>query len=108
MGDKKFRIETDSMGPIKVPADKYFGAQTARSLMFFKIGEEHMPLEVVHAYGIIKKAAALVNKELKLLGPRKADLIARAADEVSRGKWDSEFPLVVWQTGSGTQTHMNV
>jgi len=102
-----YRIEKDSMGEIKVPADKYYGAQTARSLMNFKIGGERFPRELICAFGILKKAAALTNKELSLLTPEKADLIVKAADEVIEGKLDEHFPLVVWQTGSGTQTNMN-
>ncbi len=104
----KYRIETDSMGRVKVPNDKYYGAQTARSLMNFRIGKERMPLELIRAFGILKKAAALVNKELGLLPANKANLIVRAAQEVIEGKLDDHFPLVVWQTGSGTQTNMNV
>jgi len=103
-----FRIETDSMGQIKVPVNKYYGAQTARSLMNFKIGGETFPRELIRAFGILKKAAAVVNKELGLLTDEKADLIIKAADEVIEGKLDEHFPLVVWQTGSGTQTNMNV
>jgi fumarate hydratase class II len=102
-----YRIETDSMGEIQVPDDKYYGAQTARSLIHFKIGGERMPREMIWAFGILKKAAALVNKELGLLPAEKADLIVKAADEVISGKLDDHFPLVVWQTGSGTQTNMN-
>ncbi len=102
-----YRIETDSMGEIQVPDDKYYGAQTARSLIHFKIGGERMPAEMIWAFGILKKAAALVNKELGLLPAEKADLIVKAADEVISGKLDDHFPLVVWQTGSGTQTNMN-
>ncbi len=103
----EFRTESDSMGSIKVPVDKYYGAQTARSLMNFKIGGEHFPRELIRALGILKKAAALTNKELGLLPAEKADLIVKAADEVIEGKLDEHFPLVVWQTGSGTQTNMN-
>jgi fumarate hydratase class II len=103
----EYRIETDSMGEISVPADKYYGAQTARSLIHFKIGGERFPREMIRALGIVKKAAALVNGELGKLPPDKADLIAKAADEVIEGKWDEHFPLVVWQTGSGTQSNMN-
>ena len=103
----KYRIETDSMGEIQVPADKYYGAQTARSLMNFKIGGDRFPRELIRALGILKKAAALTNKELGTLAPEKADLIVQAADEVIEGKLDEHFPLVVWQTGSGTQTNMN-
>ncbi len=103
----EYRIETDSMGEIKVPTDKYYGAQTARSLMNFKIGGERFPREIIRALGILKKAAALTNKELGILPADKADLIIKAADEVIEGKLDAHFPLVVWQTGSGTQTNMN-
>jgi fumarate hydratase class II len=102
------RTETDSFGPIDVPADKYWGAQTQRSLQNFKIGGERMPLPVIHAMALIKKAAALTNVKLKALEPDLGDLIARAADEVASGALDDHFPLVVWQTGSGTQTNMNV
>ncbi|GBD88193.1 fumarate hydratase class II [bacterium BMS3Abin03] len=103
----EYRIETDSMGEIKVPADKYYGAQTARSLMNFKIGGDKFPRELIRALGILKKAAALTNKELGTLSDDKAELIVKAADEVIEGKLDEHFPLVVWQTGSGTQTNMN-
>lgn len=103
-----YRIETDSMGEVKVPADKYYGAQTARSLMNFKIGVETMPKELIFAFGILKKAAALVNKELGLLSAEKADLIVKVCDEILEGKLADNFPLVIWQTGSGTQTNMNV
>ena len=102
-----YRIETDSMGEIQVPSDRYYGAQTARSLIHFKIGGERFPRELIWAFGIIKKAAAIVNRELGLLTADKADLIVKAADEVISGKLDDHFPLVVWQTGSGTQTNMN-
>ncbi len=102
-----YRIESDSMGEIKVPNDKYYGAQTARSLMNFKIGGERFPREIIRALGILKKAAALTNKDLGILASEKADLIVKAADEVIEGKLDEHFPLVVWQTGSGTQTNMN-
>ncbi len=104
----KFRKESDSMGEINVPSDKYYGAQTARSLIHFKIGTERMPRELIRAFGILKKAAALTNRDLKLISAKKAGLIVRAANEVITGKWDDHFPLVVWQTGSGTQTNMNV
>lgn len=103
----EYRIESDTMGEIKVPADKYYGAQTARSLMNFKIGGERFPREIIRALGILKKAAALSNKELGMISEEKADLIVKAADEVIEGKLDEHFPLVVWQTGSGTQTNMN-
>ncbi|OGX30999.1 MAG: fumarate hydratase, class II [Omnitrophica WOR_2 bacterium RIFCSPHIGHO2_01_FULL_48_9] len=104
----KLRKESDSLGSINVPGDKYYGAQTARSLKYFKIGTERMPRELIRAFGILKKAAALTNKDLKLISPQKAQLIVRAADEVIAGELDEHFPLVVWQTGSGTQTNMNV
>ena len=102
-----YRVETDSMGEIKVPADRYYGAQTARSLHHFRIGGERMPRELIRAMGILKKAAALVNTDLGLLPKEKGDLIVKAADEVIEGKLDDHFPLVIWQTGSGTQTNMN-
>src|SRR5438128_8192849 len=103
------RMESDSMGSIEVPADRYWGAQTQRSLHHFSIGgpTERMPIEVVRAFGILKKACALVNAELGKLPKDKADLIVRAADEVIEGKLDEHFPLYVWQTGSGTQSNMN-
>jgi fumarate hydratase class II len=104
---QKTRTETDSFGPLEVPADKYYGAQTARSLMNFRIGTETMPIPLIRAFGIIKRAAALANKDLGQLEPRLADAIAAAAQEVIDGKLDDNFPLVVWQTGSGTQTNMN-
>ena len=103
----EYRIETDSMGEVNVPADRYYGAQTGRSLENFKIGGERFPRELIRALGILKKAAATVNKELGTLPSDKADLIIKAADEVIAGKLDDHFPLVVWQTGSGTQTNMN-
>src|SRR6185369_6141153 len=101
------RIETDSMGAIEVPADRYWGAQTQRSLHHFNIGHDRMPREMVRALGILKKAAALVNEELGKLPHDKAQLIVQAFDEVIEGKLDGEFLLRVWQTGSGTQTNMN-
>lgn len=101
------RIETDSMGEISVPSDKYWGAQTARSLHHFDIGSDIMPREVTHAFGILKKAAALANQELGKLSSEKTNLIIQAAEEVSRGQLDEHFPLHVWQTGSGTQSNMN-
>lgn len=101
------RIETDSMGEIEVPKDKYYGAQTARSLHHFNIGKDIMPIEVVHAFGILKHAAALTNHELGKLDKEKCDLISKAAEEVYNGKLDEHFPLHVWQTGSGTQSNMN-
>jgi len=102
------RHETDSMGGIDVPADRYWGAQTQRSLMHFAIGDDRMPKRVYHGYGYVKKAAALVNAAAGRLPPWKADAIARAADEAIAGKLDDHFPLYVWQTGSGTQSNMNV
>ena len=102
------RVESDSMGTINVPNDKYYGAQTARSLANFDIGGEKMPKEIIHAFGILKKAAALANHKLGLLDETTRDLIVAAADEVIAGKLADHFPLVVWQTGSGTQSNMNV
>jgi fumarate hydratase class II len=102
------RIEKDTMGEIEVPQDRYYGAQTARSLMNFRIGGERMPFEIIRAFGFLKKAAALVNRDLGLLDEKRASLIAQAADEVISGKLADHFPLVVWQTGSGTQSNMNV
>jgi len=101
------RIETDSMGQIEVPADKYWGAQTERSLLHFDIGFDVMPREMIRALGILKKACALVNQDLGKLSADKAELIVQACDEVIEGKLDEHFPLRVWQTGSGTQTNMN-
>ena len=102
------RIETDSIGAIEVPDDAYWGAQTQRSLINFAIGEQRMPLAVVHALALIKKAAARVNSRIGELPPDVARLIEQAADEVLAGQHDAQFPLVVWQTGSGTQSNMNV
>ena len=104
----KHRIETDSMGAVKVPNERLWGAQTQRSLHHFSIGEDRMPQAIYRAYGIVKKAAARVNAELGRLPKDKAELIDRAADEVIAGKHTHEFPLYVWQTGSGTQSNMNV
>jgi len=101
------RIETDSMGPIEVPADRYWGAQTARSLIHFAIGGDRMPPSVIHAIGVLKKAAAEVNRDLGKLPEDKTRLIVQAAEEVISGTLDDEFPLRIWQTGSGTQTNMN-
>ncbi|MEA3366066.1 MAG: class II fumarate hydratase [Candidatus Hydrogenedentes bacterium] len=103
----EYRIETDTMGEMKVPAEKYYGCQTARSFENFNIGSETMPRELIRALGILKKAAALVNYELGLLEPDLRSAICQAADEVMDGRLDEHFPLVVWQTGSGTQTNMN-
>jgi fumarate hydratase class II len=102
------RTESDSMGKIEVPVDRYYGAQTARSLIHFDIGKDTMPPELIRAFGILKKAAALVNQDLGKLSPEKAGLISQAADEVISGKLNLHFPLRIWQTGSGTQTNMNV
>ena len=102
-----FRIESDSFGELKVPSDKYYGAQSARSLINFPIGEETMPKPLIRALGIIKKAAARVNMDLGLLDPAIGQAIVQAASEVMEGKLDGHFPLSVWQTGSGTQTNMN-
>lgn len=103
----EYRIETDSMGEVKVPTDAYYGAQTARSLSNFKIGGDRFPREMIRALGVLKKAAAMSNRELGTLPAEKAELIIKAAEEVIEGKLDAHFPLVVWQTGSGTQTNMN-
>jgi len=103
----EFRIESDSMGNVEVPKDRYWGAQTQRSLQNFKIGGHRFPASIVRAFGIVKKASALTNLELKKLDQAKCDLIARACDEVIAGKLNDHFPLVVWQTGSGTQSNMN-
>ncbi|MCH8939387.1 MAG: class II fumarate hydratase [Gemmatimonadetes bacterium] len=104
---RETRVEADSMGEIEVPADRYWGAQTARSLIHFSIGSDLIPIEVIRAFGVLKKATALTNKEFGKLDGDKADLIVRAADEVLEGKLDDHFPLHVWQTGSGTQSNMN-
>ncbi len=103
----EYRIERDSMGEMQVPADRYWAAQTQRSLENFKIGGELMPREITHAFGLLKKAAAIANFNLGKLDARKRDLIAQACDEVTDGKLFDHFPLVVWQTGSGTQSNMN-
>ncbi|MFZ4450404.1 class II fumarate hydratase [Salibacterium aidingense] len=104
----EYRIEKDTLGEMQVPADKLWGAQTQRSLENFKIGKETMPIEVVHAFAVLKKAAALANKRLGKIEEEKAEAIAKAADEVLSGRLDDHFPLVVWQTGSGTQSNMNM
>src|SRR5882724_419221 len=101
------RSESDSMGKMDVPADRYYGAQTARSLIHFAIGKDTMPFELIRACGILKKAAALVNQDLGRLSAEKARLISQAADDVASGKLNEHFPLRIWQTGSGTQTNMN-
>src|ERR1700719_4072211 len=102
------RVESDSMGKIDVPTDRYYGAQTARSLIHFAIGKDTMPPELIRAFGILKKAAALVNQDLGKLSAEKAALITQAADEVISGKLNEHFPLRIWQTGSGRQTNMTV
>ncbi|GFN33239.1 class II fumarate hydratase [Paenibacillus xylaniclasticus] len=104
----EYRIEKDTMGEIRVPADKLWGAQTQRSLENFRIGGDRMPIEVIRAMAVVKKAAAQSNKELGVLEAEKAEVIGQAVDEVLSGELDDQFPLVVWQTGSGTQTNMNV
>ena len=103
-----YRIEKDTMGEVKVPADKFWGAQTQRSKENFTIGGHLMPLEVIQAFAVLKKAAALANTELGVLTREKTDIISRVCDEILEGKLDDQFPLVVWQTGSGTQSNMNV
>jgi fumarate hydratase class II len=108
LAEKATRVESDSMGSIEVPANVYWGAQTQRSLHHFNIGRDTMPPELIRAFGILKKAAALVNQDLGKLPAEKARLIVQAADEVISGKLNDQFPLRVWQTGSGTQTNMNV
>jgi fumarate hydratase, class II len=103
------RIEKDTMGPVEVPSDKYWGAQTQRSINNFKIGGEknRMPIEIIRAFAILKKAAALTNAKLGVLAPEKAEIIAQVCDEILAGEHDDQFPLVIWQTGSGTQSNMN-
>jgi fumarate hydratase class II len=105
---RKERIEKDTLGEVKVAADRYWGANTQRSLQNFRIGEERMPRELIYAMAQVKKAAAIVNCELGLLAKEKEELICKVCDEILEGMWDQEFPLVVWQTGSGTQTNMNL
>lgn len=104
----EYRIEKDTMGEVKVPAGSYWGAQTQRSINNFKIGNQRMPVEIIRAFAYLKKAAALTNLDLGVLLPEKANLIARVCDEILEGRLDDQFPLVVWQTGSGTQSNMNV
>jgi fumarate hydratase class II len=104
----EFRTEKDTMGPVQIPADKFWGAQTERSRNNFKIGGNKMPIEVIYAFAILKKAAAQANTELGVLPKEKCDIIGKVCDEILAGKLDNEFPLVVWQTGSGTQSNMNV
>jgi len=105
----RYRIETDTLGEVRVPAERYWGAQTERSRQNFRIGPEaSMPREIIHAFAVLKKAAALANVELGVLPPDKRDLIVRVCDEILAGALDDQFPLVIWQTGSGTQSNMNV
>ncbi len=104
----KYRVEHDSMGEINVPIDVYWGAQTQRSFENFKIGIEKMPIEIIRAFAILKKAAAIANFRLGKLDEKRCTLIGQVCDEIFAGKWDSHFPLVVWQTGSGTQSNMNI
>lgn len=105
----QYRTEHDTMGEVKVPADRYWGAQTERSRNNFRIGPEgSMPVEIIRAFGVLKKCAAMANHQLGTLSEEKKDLIARVCDEIAEGRLDSEFPLVIWQTGSGTQSNMNV
>lgn len=108
MNVMEYRLERDTLGEIRVPSDKLWGAQTQRSLENFRIGTETMPLELIRAYAILKKAAARANRQIGYLNDEKAEAIVRAAEEIRSGKLDDQFPLVVWQTGSGTQTNMNV
>ncbi len=103
-----YRIEKDTLGEIKVPSEKYWGAQTQRSKENFNIGGQYMPIEIIRAFAILKKAAALTNQDSGILAKEKADVIAQVCDEILEGKLDDHFPLVVWQTGSGTQSNMNV
>lgn len=104
----EYRVEHDTMGEVRVPADKYWGAQTERSFENFKIGSSKMPIEIVHAFGILKKASAIANEKLGTLDSKRCQVISKACDEIIEGKLDDHFPLVVYQTGSGTQSNMNV
>jgi fumarate hydratase class II len=105
----EYRVEKDTMGPVEVPADKYWGAQTQRSKMNFPIGDPgSMPIEIIRAFAYLKKAAALTNHNLGVLAEDKAKLISKVCDEILEGKLDDNFPLVIWQTGSGTQSNMNL
>ncbi|MEC8738773.1 MAG: lyase family protein, partial [Bacteroidota bacterium] len=102
------RVERDSIGEIKVEATKYWGAQTQRSLQNFVIGDQKMPIEIIRAFGVLKKCAAQTNFQLGILSETKMNLISKACDEIIEGKLDEHFPLVIWQTGSGTQSNMNI
>ena len=105
----KFRIEKDTLGEVEVPFDKYWGAQTERSRQNFKIGpESSMPLEIIYGFAYLKKAAAFTNHELGVLSKEKKELISKVCEEILEGKHNDQFPLVIWQTGSGTQTNMNI
>jgi hypothetical protein len=104
----KMRVEKDTMGSVEVPADKYWGAQTQRAIDNFKIGGQLMPVEIIRTFAVLKKAAAVTNLELGVLPSEKCDLISKVCDEIMEGKLDDEFPLIVWQTGSGTHTNMNL
>ncbi len=104
----KTRVESDAFGELDIAADRHWGAQTERSLHNFRIGTERMPLPIIHAFGIIKRAAAEVNRDLRSLDARRAAAIVRVARDITDAKLDEHFPLLVWQTGSGTQTNMNV
>src|SRR5665811_1956160 len=104
----KYRIEKDTMGEVQVPVDKYWGAQTQRSIMNFPIGPAaSMPTEIIHAFGYLKKSAAIANNKFDLLSAEKMKIISQVCDEIIAGKLDDQFPLVIWQTGSGTHTNMN-
>src|SRR5476649_114552 len=105
---QKTRTESDAFGPLEIPADKLWGAQTERSLHNFRIGTERMPIEIIHALGLIKRAAAEVNRDLGSLDRRRAGAIIKVAQNIANCLLDAHFPLSVWQTGSGTQTNMNV
>ena len=107
MSAEKYRVETDSMGDVKVPGDAYWGAQTQRAVENFSVSDLRIPGPLVHALGLVKQVAAIVNGELGLLEPRIADAVSRAAAEVAEGKWDAHFPIDVFQTGSGTSWNMN-
>jgi len=104
----KMKIEKDSLGSIKVPDNKYWGAQTQRALNNFKIGKQKMPMEIIRALAIVKKAATLTNNKLGILSSEKCELICKVCDEIYNNKLDEHFPLVIWQAGSGTQTNMNI
>ena len=104
----EYRIEHDSLGEMKVPAERLWGAQTQRSLENFPIGSDRMPIEIIRAFAVLKKAAAMANRDLGRLDEQRSSLICRVCDEISSGALDEEFPLSVWQTGSGTQTNMNL